>query len=216
MIPPLLRGKGLPLARRETGEGAREAAGEGPGQVEPLLRALHSVESFNPVGIEKPMAPAQTHLGTPLKTAKNLFFFVRGMSVRGMEEGLVWIIPLTIIPLTSLRPCPSSVGHLHVHFGCGWPRWAFCAFSRPFAVFGGMPAAIRFVFLCDLSASARAMQPNGQRLSRRSPGIQSVPKGPAGRGNPRPSIFKVFFLSEKWSHKNLFDCIFLTSLPVKP
>ena len=167
MIPPLLRGKGLPLARRETGEGAREAAGEGPGQVEPLLRALHSVESFNPVGIEKPMAPAQTHLGTPLKTAKNLFFFVRGMSVRGMEEGLVWIIPLTIIPLTSLRPCPSSVGHLHVHFGCGWPRWAFCAFSRPFAVFGGMPAAIRFVFLCDLSASARAMQPNGQRLSRR-------------------------------------------------
>jgi hypothetical protein len=27
----------LPLARRETGEGAREAAGEGPGQVEPLL-----------------------------------------------------------------------------------------------------------------------------------------------------------------------------------
>ena len=45
------------------------------------------------------------------------------MSVRGMEEGLVWIIPLTIIPLTSLRPCPSSVGHLHVHFGCGWPRW---------------------------------------------------------------------------------------------
>jgi hypothetical protein len=40
-----------------------------------------------------------------------------------MEEGLVWIIPLTIIPLTSLRPCPSSVGHLHVHFGCGWPRW---------------------------------------------------------------------------------------------
>jgi hypothetical protein len=39
-----------------------------------------------------------------------------------------------------------------------------------------------------------------------------VPKGPAGRGNPRPSIFKVFFLSEKWSHKNLFDSIFLTSL----
>ena len=30
-------GEGLPPACRETGEGAREAAGEGPGQVEPLL-----------------------------------------------------------------------------------------------------------------------------------------------------------------------------------
>jgi hypothetical protein len=66
----------------------------------------------------------------PQKNAKSteirtygVFIFVRGMSVRGMEEGLVWTIPLTIIPLTSLRPCPSSVGHLHVHLGCGWPRW---------------------------------------------------------------------------------------------
>ncbi len=41
---------------------------------------------------------------------------------RGMEEGVVWIIPLTIIPLTFLRLCPSSSGHLHVRFGCGRPR----------------------------------------------------------------------------------------------
>jgi len=31
---------------------------------------------------------------------------------------------------------------------------------RSFAVFGGMPAAIGFVFLCDLCDSARAMKPN--------------------------------------------------------
>ncbi len=37
---------------------------------------------------------------------------VREMSGRGMEEDAVWIIPRPIIPLTSLRPCPSSGGHL--------------------------------------------------------------------------------------------------------
>jgi hypothetical protein len=26
--------------------------------------------------------------------------------------------------LTSLQLFPSSIGHLHVRFGCGWPRWA--------------------------------------------------------------------------------------------
>jgi hypothetical protein len=31
----------------------------------------HWAESFNPVGIEKPMASPQTSFGTPLKTAKN-------------------------------------------------------------------------------------------------------------------------------------------------
>jgi hypothetical protein len=93
---------------------------------------------------------------------------------------------------------------------------AFRAFSRPFSVFGAMPAAIGFVFLCDLSDCARLEAKRAKTLAQRSPGIQSVPKGPAGRDNPRPAIFKVFFLSEKWSHKNLFDSIFLTSLPVKP
>jgi hypothetical protein len=33
---------------------------------------------------------------------------------------------------------------------------------------------------------------------------------------PVPSIFKAFFLSEKWSHKYLSDSIFLTSLPSFP
>jgi hypothetical protein len=32
------------------------------------------------------------------------------------------------------------------------------------------------------------------------------------RGQPGPSFFKVFLLSEKWSHKNLSDSIFLTPL----
>jgi hypothetical protein len=31
-------------------------------------------------------------------------------------------------------------------------------------------------------------------------------------GKPVPSLFKAFFLSEKWSHKHLSDSIFLTSL----
>ena len=42
--------------------------------------------------------------------------------------------------------------------------------NRFFAVFGGMQAAIGFVFLCDLRDSARARKPNGQRLSRRGRG----------------------------------------------
>jgi hypothetical protein len=68
-----------------------------------------------------------------------------------MEEGLVWIIPLTIIPLTSLRPCPSSIGHLHVHFGCGWPRWEI----RGSTVFGcGWPRGGLFA-LCVSSISLR-------------------------------------------------------------
>jgi len=62
--------------------------------------------------------PQKNANSTEIRTY-GVFLFVRGMTVRGMEEGLAWIIPLTIIPLTSLRPCPSSVGHLHVHFGCG-------------------------------------------------------------------------------------------------
>jgi hypothetical protein len=72
-----------------------------------------------------------------------------------------------------------------------------CRICRPaswfFAVFSGVPAAIGFVFLCDLCDSARAMKPNettaqivdaayrihtqlGQRISRRvaeSPARQS-------------------------------------------
>jgi len=89
----------------------------------------------------------------PQKDAKSteirtygVFSFVRGMSVRGMEAGLVWIIPLTIIPLTSHRPCPSSVGHLHVHFGCGWPRWVI----RGSILFGcGWPRGVlAFQFPC--------------------------------------------------------------------
>jgi hypothetical protein len=34
---------------------------------------------------------------------------VRGMSVKGMGKSVFRIIPLTIIPLTSLRPFPSSI-----------------------------------------------------------------------------------------------------------
>jgi hypothetical protein len=44
------------------------------------------------------------------------------MSACGTEEGVARVIPLTIIPLTSLRPCPSFIAHLHVRFGCGFPR----------------------------------------------------------------------------------------------
>jgi len=75
--------------------------------------------------------PQENAKSTEIRTY-GVFPFVGGMSVRGMEEGLVWIIPLTIVPLTSLRPCPSSIGHLHVHFGSGRPHCVFWAFSQPF------------------------------------------------------------------------------------
>jgi hypothetical protein len=42
---------------------------------------------------------------------------VRGTFVKGMEKGVFRIIPLTIIPLTSLRPFPSSILALVEAFG---------------------------------------------------------------------------------------------------
>jgi hypothetical protein len=40
------------------------------------------------------------------------------MIVKGMGKSVFSFIPLTTIPLTSLRPFPSSI--LHPRFGCGF------------------------------------------------------------------------------------------------
>ena len=56
------------------------------------------------------------------------------MFVRGMAEGVLRMIPLTIIPLTSLLSalakadvsCADNSG-----FGCGWPRCDLCVLLRP-------------------------------------------------------------------------------------
>jgi len=78
------------------------------------------------------------------------------MVVKGMRTGVFRMIPLTIIPLTSLLPCPSKIFAANEHkqhsdkdlccyffaifafscgqfvfFGCVWPRWAFCVSLRP-------------------------------------------------------------------------------------
>jgi hypothetical protein len=48
---------------------------------------------------------------------------VRGMFVKGMGKSGFGIIPLTVIPLPSLRPFPSAIRH--PRFVCGGPRQAF-------------------------------------------------------------------------------------------
>jgi hypothetical protein len=52
---------------------------------------------------------------------------VRGMFVKGMGKSVFRFIPLTTIPLTALRPFPSSI--LHPRFSCGWPRCGFCGYD---------------------------------------------------------------------------------------
>ena len=102
--------------------------------------------------------PQKNTKSTEIRTY-GVFLFVRGMSVRGMEEGHVWIIPLTIIPLTSLRPCPSSVGQLHVHFGCGRPGRGNALVTAGRAPDkSGLPAARREH---DVASSARASRRAG-------------------------------------------------------
>ena len=49
---------------------------------------------------------------------------VRGIIVRGMKRSVLRIIPLTNIPLTSLRRFPSSI--VPIRPGCGLPRWDLC------------------------------------------------------------------------------------------
>jgi len=62
---------------------------------------------------------------------------VRGMFVRGMEEGVVRRIPLTTIPLTSLRPypCPSpdSIGMVQFFLAAALPRCRTRALQAMFA-----------------------------------------------------------------------------------
>ena len=65
---------------------------------------------------------------------------VRGMIVKGMGKSVFRFIPLTIIPLTSLRHFPSAI--FHPPFGCGWPGWDLCDLLRQFSFGCGSPRRI--------------------------------------------------------------------------
>ena len=103
--------------------------------------------------------PRRSAKSTEIRTY-GVFLFVRGMSVRGMEEGLVWIIPLTIIPLTSLRPCPSPCSF--------WLRLAapcsFCILHFAFCI--SLESVVQFFLVA--AGRVAALPPPKQGLQKNS------------------------------------------------
>jgi hypothetical protein len=97
--------------------------------------------------------------------------------------------------------------------------------SFSFALQSVRIAQFREDFFSALSATLRAPREKGKLVAacRTASSCGNSFLAAAGRaapwssismycGKPVPSLFKAFFLSEKWSHKHLSDSIFLTSL----